>query len=178
MDTNKSIQLKLKEIIKTNELLQQDLANLLGVKENVISYFVTGKRRPNLDQLIIISKTYNVSLDDLCGLSPTSTKVIPIENPKNEILKTIEFKEIVDICRKLQRLDKNAHELLNAYKKHEKKSEKTQKLINNVKNIQKTYASNEIKLYDLIKKVFNSTITLTNKEIAETKNACLYYINK
>lgn len=52
---------------------QKDLATALGVNDNTISYFVSGKRMPNTEQIIKISDFFGVSADYLLGLSDTPT---------------------------------------------------------------------------------------------------------
>lgn len=52
---------------------QKDLATALGVNDNTISYFVSGKRMPNTEQIIKISDFFGVSADYLLGLSDTAT---------------------------------------------------------------------------------------------------------
>ena len=44
---------------------QQQLAQMLGVKRSVISYYESGERLPSFDVLIIMSKVFCVSTDYL-----------------------------------------------------------------------------------------------------------------
>lgn len=48
---------------------QKELASHLGVPDNTISYFCSGKRVPNAEQIIEISKFLGVSSDYLLGLT-------------------------------------------------------------------------------------------------------------
>lgn len=52
---------------------QKELAEYLGVKDNIISYYVKGERSPNTEQIIKISKYFDVSTDYILGLSDTSS---------------------------------------------------------------------------------------------------------
>ncbi len=52
---------------------QKDLAKHLGVTDNTVSYFASGARTPNLNQLCEIAKYFNVSTDYLLGLTPHRT---------------------------------------------------------------------------------------------------------
>ena len=56
-------------ILEINNVKQKELAKVLGVKDNIISYFCSGARKPNLEQIIEIAKYFNVSADYLLGLS-------------------------------------------------------------------------------------------------------------
>lgn len=46
---------------------QKELANYLGVTDNTISYFCSGKRTPNTAQIGLIADFFNVSADYLLG---------------------------------------------------------------------------------------------------------------
>ena len=52
---------------------QKDLATALGVNDNTISYFVSGKRLPNTEQIIKISDFFGVSADYLLGRTDDQT---------------------------------------------------------------------------------------------------------
>ena len=60
---------RLNTLLAVKDLKQKDVADLLGVTENTVSYYVTGARCPNTDQIIAIAKKWNVSADYLLGLS-------------------------------------------------------------------------------------------------------------
>lgn len=60
---------RLNTLLAVKGLKQKDIADLLGVTENTVSYYVTGARCPNTDQIIAIAKKWNVSADYLLGLS-------------------------------------------------------------------------------------------------------------
>ena len=48
-----------------NGLSQQQLAQQLGVKRSVVSYYESGDRLPSMDVLIEMSRVFNVSTDYL-----------------------------------------------------------------------------------------------------------------
>lgn len=54
---------------------QKELAAVLGVPDNTISYFVSGKRTPNTEQIIKIAQYLKVSADFLLGLTNASAIV-------------------------------------------------------------------------------------------------------
>ena len=55
--------------LATNKMLQKELAKILGVTDNTISYFCSGTRTPKIEQLVKIAKTLNVTTDYLLGLT-------------------------------------------------------------------------------------------------------------
>ncbi len=71
---NKSeIKNRINTALAVRDKKQKELAAYLGVKDNVVSYFVSGARVPNTEQIIKISKFLNVSTDYLLGQSDNLT---------------------------------------------------------------------------------------------------------
>ena len=58
---------RINNLLSKNKETQKELAALLSVTENTISYYVNGKRTPNIEQLIMISDHYNTTTDYLLG---------------------------------------------------------------------------------------------------------------
>ncbi len=73
MDTKKVIGNRINEALAFSNKKQKELAAHLGVPDNTISYFCSGKRVPNAEQIIEISKFLGVSSDFLLGLSDNKT---------------------------------------------------------------------------------------------------------
>ncbi len=71
--TKKLIGQRINEALAQKGVKQKDLAKVLGVSDNTISYFCSGARVPNTEQLISISKALEVSTDYLLGLTPNTT---------------------------------------------------------------------------------------------------------
>ena len=59
--------------LAARNMRQKDLAQAIGVKDNVISFFCSGTRVPNAEQIIGISIFLNVSSDYLLGLTDNMT---------------------------------------------------------------------------------------------------------
>lgn len=55
----------LKEIRKKKRLTQLKVAMDLNISREAISYYETGKRNPDLEMLITMSRYFNVSIDYL-----------------------------------------------------------------------------------------------------------------
>lgn len=73
MDTKKVIGSRINEALAFSNKKQKELAAHLGVPDNTISYFCSGKRVPNAEQIIEISKFLGVSADFLLGLTGNKT---------------------------------------------------------------------------------------------------------
>lgn len=65
MNNNKKIGTRINEALAKRNISQKELADYLGVKANVISYFCSGSRTPNSQQLIMIADRLKVSTDYL-----------------------------------------------------------------------------------------------------------------
>lgn len=75
-ELSKIVGKRINSLLAEQDKKQKDLAAALGVTDNTISYFVSGKRIPNTEQIKAISKFFGVSADYLLGLSdvPTTDK--------------------------------------------------------------------------------------------------------
>lgn len=67
--TAKKVGQRINSILADKNMLQKELAEILGVPANTISYFASGERMPNTKQIIEISKHLNVSADYILGIS-------------------------------------------------------------------------------------------------------------
>lgn len=71
MDNKKEVGQRINAALAMRDKKQKELAHAIGVTDNTISYFCSGSRTPNLQQIIAIAKELNVSSDYLLGLSNT-----------------------------------------------------------------------------------------------------------
>lgn len=55
--------------LATNKMLQKELAKILDVTDNTISYFCSGARTPKIEQIVKIAQALNVTTDYLLGLT-------------------------------------------------------------------------------------------------------------
>ena len=69
MDNKKLIGQRITTALAMRDKKQKELAAAIGVTDNTISYFCSGSRTPNLQQLIAIAKELDVSTDYLLGLA-------------------------------------------------------------------------------------------------------------
>lgn len=75
MNNNKKIGMKINAALAKRNKTQKELADYLHVKPNVISYFCSGKRTPNTEQIIMIAECLDVSTDFLLGRTNSYDKV-------------------------------------------------------------------------------------------------------
>lgn len=73
MIDNKKIGSRLETLRKEKKETQTDVAKLLGVQRQVISYYETGARLPNIEDLSILADHYNTTVDYLIGRTETKT---------------------------------------------------------------------------------------------------------
>ena len=71
--TKKKIGQRINEALAMRDKKQKELAQVLNVTDNTISYFCSGRRVPNIEQIIMISQYLNVSADYLLGIVDTAT---------------------------------------------------------------------------------------------------------
>lgn len=69
----KAIGCRINEALALRDVKQKDLAEILGVTDNTVSYYCSGSRTPNTQQITEIAKFLNVSTDWLLGLSDAKT---------------------------------------------------------------------------------------------------------
>lgn len=92
---------RLKELRKSKELTQAELAKLFSLGESTISFYESNKRTPDYELLKQIADYFNVSIDYLLGRSnvrnPEENKVITkafhsidIEGLPDEAIKQVE----------------------------------------------------------------------------------------
>ncbi len=67
MNNNFTVGQRINSALALRGKKQKELAAVLGVTDNTVSYFVGDKRTPNLDQINIIANFLNVSSDYLLG---------------------------------------------------------------------------------------------------------------
>ena len=70
---------RINEALAFRNVKQKELAKELGVKDNVVSYWCSGTRTPNVQQIMQISKILNVSADYLTGISEAKTNNIELK---------------------------------------------------------------------------------------------------
>ena len=61
----------LKQARKNANLSRKDIASILNMNPNAYGMYETGKREPNLENLLKIASALNVSVDTLLGYSPS-----------------------------------------------------------------------------------------------------------
>ena len=65
---------RIREIREDNSLTQQKVADLLSIGQRTYADYESGKTRIPIDNLLILAKFYNVSLDYITGASNIKTE--------------------------------------------------------------------------------------------------------
>ena len=65
---------RIREIREDNSLSQQNVADLLHIGQRTYSDYESGKTRIPVDNLLILAKFYNVSMDYITGASQIRTE--------------------------------------------------------------------------------------------------------
>ena len=60
---------RIKDLREDNDLLQKDIAGILGISQQYYSEYENGKRTITISHLITLAKYYDDSIDYLVGLS-------------------------------------------------------------------------------------------------------------
>ncbi len=64
---------RLRQFRKERNLTQKQLADLIGVKNSVISFYEVGERTPSLEVLVKLAKVLHMSTDALLGIEKSET---------------------------------------------------------------------------------------------------------
>lgn len=68
----------LKKLRIDNNYTQTSLADKLGISRTSLSYYENGVSEPDLHNLILIAKFFNISIDDLVAKTSISSTIPPI----------------------------------------------------------------------------------------------------
>lgn len=63
---------------KEQNLTQDKLANKIGIKQSILAYYETGKRRPPVSLLFKIANSLYIEIEDLLGIKKKKGKPGPI----------------------------------------------------------------------------------------------------
>ncbi|MFK5235865.1 helix-turn-helix domain-containing protein, partial [Lactococcus lactis] len=94
-EINKFVGMKIKEFRKNKKLTQQDLADLVGVKNSAISNYEQGTRIPKRDFLFRVANALGVSIDEFFPIQNEETSSIlseinkissQLEEPRQKIV--------------------------------------------------------------------------------------------
>lgn len=99
---------KLKELRTAHGLSQEKLAEHIAVSRQAVSKWENGEAMPDIENMIALAKLYNISLDELVGLTKSSAEPAPgndvsnkkILNPKNtstKLLRSIPYPIVITV---------------------------------------------------------------------------------
>ncbi|NLD20690.1 MAG: helix-turn-helix transcriptional regulator, partial [Clostridiales bacterium] len=73
---------KLQSLRKISNLSQEELADKLGVSRQAVSKWESNTAYPEMDKLVVMSKLFKCSMDDLVNDETTSQSIIERKNSK------------------------------------------------------------------------------------------------
>lgn len=82
-----NLNIKLKEIRIQRGLSQTDVANYLGISRQSISQWENGKGYLDIENFVLLSRLYNVSVDVLLGVDSSTTEVLEEKENEEVVLK-------------------------------------------------------------------------------------------
>lgn len=92
---------KLKQIRKDRKISQEDLAELLDVSRQAVSKWEQGVGYPEVEKLLVLSDTLNVSLDSLMGIETTKENHSDNVNVTGNIVITSPNENVIATCYKV-----------------------------------------------------------------------------
>lgn len=114
---------RLRGLMDKHHVTHQELADKLGVSRQAVSWYYFGKRQPNFEKLIAISKFFDVSTDYLLGISEfRNYNEIREVKQSTEVFEQIEdplvLEDIKEIFKDLGEIGKNIenHDISNRLK--------------------------------------------------------------
>ena len=84
---------KLRNLRKANHLTQKQLAERIGVRNSIISFYEVEERTPSIEIIIKLAKTFHVTTDYLLGIDKNESADLTglNEEDKTVILSMIEL---------------------------------------------------------------------------------------
>lgn len=79
-----SFEKKLQSLRKASNISQEELANELGVSRQAVSKWESGVSYPEMDKLILMTKIFNCTLDDLVNDDVTDSSIMKQDNNKGQ----------------------------------------------------------------------------------------------
>ena len=77
---------KLRRLRKQKSLTQKQLAEMIGVKHTIISFYEVGDRMPSLEMIVKLASVFHVSTDYLLGLEAKENVDISALTPSDQDL--------------------------------------------------------------------------------------------
>ena len=91
----------LKQLRKSNQLSQEELAEILDVSRQAVSKWEQGTGYPEVEKLLLLSSKLNVSLDDLMATAFTKKPNTEVTNAAGTITITSPFEHVIAACHKV-----------------------------------------------------------------------------
>lgn len=93
MADNTKLMKNLKRLRKEHKLTQDEVSVLISKERSSIAKYETGKIIPPLSILASFAKLYNVTVDELCGMSPPS-KPVTVKSDGEDNVDSVTFAQL------------------------------------------------------------------------------------
>lgn len=95
--------MKLKELRREKHMTQQEVADALGVSQVTYSRYESGEREPSNDMLIALSSYFDVSVDELLGVTTANADASEIDEFTAYRMKKLANPEYANLVRRAEK---------------------------------------------------------------------------
>ena len=106
---------RIKQLRKKKGISQSELAELIGVKNNTVSTWESGTRKPDFDALNLLSNYFEVSFEYILGSSDKEeARVKPTQDELDELALSALADELYDHVKKYSMLSNKSQKMIDA----------------------------------------------------------------
>ena len=106
---------RIKQLRKKKGISQSELAELIGVKNNTVSTWERGTRKPDFEALNLLSNYFEVSFEYILGSSDKEeARVVPTQDELNELALSALADELYDHVKKYSMLSNKSQKMIDA----------------------------------------------------------------
>ena len=106
---------RIKQLRKKKGISQSELAELIGVKNNTVSTWERGTRKPDFEALNLLSNYFEVSFEYILGSSDKEeARVVPTQDELDELALSALADELYDHVKKYSMLSNKSQKMIDA----------------------------------------------------------------
>ena len=106
---------RIKQLRKKKGISQSELAELIGVKNNTVSTWERGTRKPDFEALNLLSNYFEVSFEYILGSSDKEeARVVPTQDELDELALSALADELYDNVKKYCMLSNKSQKMIDA----------------------------------------------------------------
>jgi transcriptional regulator with XRE-family HTH domain len=95
---------KIKYLRKSNDLTQQEMADILKIKRSTYTNYESGKILPPIDKLELLAEHFKVSIDYLLGRTDDPTPYRDIKTTEDDLQMILSNPAMINVVKKLSSL--------------------------------------------------------------------------